>query len=416
MATLDIFQQDPFRTITLTSALEKVPYIPDGIETMGIYEDKPVRTEELWIEDRQGTLAIVPFSDRGAPGTQRTTEKRKARAFKVPRLRVEDTITARELAGIREFGSETELMQVMKEVGRRFAGPTGLRSQLAYTQEFHKLACVQGKLIDADGSVLYDWYDEFNIAPAPTVDFNLTANTAGTIRPLAAGIQRSMMRKAQGAWRNSTTVVALCGDAFYDTFVTHTDVEKTFANWQAAQALRQGTAFKSDFVFADIVWINYRGSDDTFAVSCAVTKNSATVTPASLTGILVGMNVSGYGVDDGTTVASINSGAGTFALSAAFTGNTGAYVFNFGAGKTASGGGDIAIPTNEAIFFPKGAPGVFQRGLSPGDSAEWINTLGKPEYVRMIPDRDRNEWVKMELDNYPLHICTRPEMLNRARM
>jgi hypothetical protein len=133
MATLDVFKQDPFRSITLTAALEKVPHVPDGLATMGIYVDMPVRTEELWIEDRQGSLAIVPFSDRGAPGTQRTTEKRKARPFKVPRLRVEDTITARELAGIREFGSETELMQVMKEVARRFAGPTGLRNPAGST-------------------------------------------------------------------------------------------------------------------------------------------------------------------------------------------------------------------------------------------------------------------------------------------
>jgi hypothetical protein len=276
---------------------------------------------------------------------------------------------------------------------------------------------VQGKLIDADGSVLYDWFSEFGITANPTVTFNLVANTAGTIRPLSLpGIVRSMMRKAQGAWRNSTSVVGLCGDDFYDRLVTHTDVEKTYANWQAAQALREGTAFKSDFQFADITWINYRGSDDTFAASCAATNGSPTVTPASLTGIAVGMNVSGYGVADGTTVLSINTGAGTFALSANFTGTTGTYSFNFGGGKTASGGGDIAIPTNEVVFFPKGAPGVFQRGLSPGDSAEWINTLGKPEYVRMIPDRDRNEWVKMEVDNFPLHICTRPEMLNRGRM
>lgn len=413
MASLDIFKQDPFKTITLTQAVEKVPYVPDQLTTMGVYEDTPVRTEELWVEERQGALSIVPFSDRGAPGTQRTAEKRKARPFKVPRLRVEDTITAREMAGIREFGSETELMQVQKEVMRRLVGPTGLRSQLAFTQERHKLACVQGKLIDADGSVLYDWYDEFGIIPNPTVTFGLAANTAGTIRPLAATIARTMARKAQGAFRQGTSIIALCGDAFFDKFVTHADVEKTYANWEAAAALRVGTAFK-DFAFADITWINYRGTDDTFAVQCACTNGDATVTPVSLVGIEEGMNVSGQSLDEGTTVDSL--GAVTFELSAVFAGPSGTYTFNFGAGDSSTGGGAIAIPSNEAIFFPKGAPGVFQRGLSPGDSAEWINTLGKAEYVRTIPDRDRNEWVKLEVDNYPLHICTRPEVLFRARM
>ena len=37
--------------------------------------------------------------------------------------------------------------------------------------------------------------------------------------------------------------------------------------------------------------------------------------------------------------------------------------------------------------------------------------LGKPEYVRIIPDRDRNEWVKAEMTSYPLMMCTRPEIL-----
>ena len=32
-----------------------------------------------------------------------------------------------------------------------------------------------------------------------------------------------------------------------------------------------------------------------------------------------------------------------------------------------------------------------------------------------IPDRDRNASVRIELYSYPLFICTRPEMLQRAK-
>ncbi len=74
----------------------------------------------------------------------------------------------------------------------------------------------------------------------------------------------------------------------------------------------------------------------------------------------------------------------------------------------------IAIPTTGAQLFPVGAPGIFQRGLAPGESFEWVNTLGKPMYVLPIPDRDRNAWWKMEVYSYPLHICTRPEVLMAA--
>lgn len=415
MVMIDIFRQDPFTAMELTTAVDKVPYNPDGLSAMGIFTDKPVRTEYVMVEQRAGQLVLVPFTDRGAPGTERTTEKRNARSFKVPRMRVSDTIYAREVSGIREFGQESALMQVQSEVMRRLVGPTGLRSLINYTQEYQFLAAVQGKLLDADGSVLYNWFDEFGITANPTQAFNLVANTARTIRPVCAEIVRTMKRKAQGAFLNSTRVVALCGDEFYDNFVTHTDIEKTYANWNAAVDLRGGTAFKN-FAFADIEWINYRGSDDTQYALVGLTNGSAAITglPAGLTGTIY---ISGPNIPSGATVTSYNSGAGTGNLSTGnYGGTTGSYGVNLGGGNSSSGGGAIAIPTNKAIFFPVGAPGVFERVLSPGDSQEWVNTLGKPEYVRMIPDRDRNEWVRIEMDAFRLAMCNRPETLFTGTM
>lgn len=417
MVALDIFHSDPFSTITLTTAVERTPYVPDGIEAMGIFEDDPIRTEILMVEQRQGQLVIVPFTDRGSPGTQRNTEQRQVRGFKVPRLRMEETIYSRELATIRAFGTETELMQVEAEVARRTVGPTGLRQNLRYTQEFHRLAALQGLLLDSDGSVKYNWFTEFGITANGVVPFNLAAGTAGTIRPAAAQIVRSMARKAQGAFLNSTRVTALCGDDFFDKLVTHPDVVQTYANWQAAVALRQGTAFEA-FSYAGVDWVNYRGSDDNISISAALTNGSAvaTVGVGNTGALVVGNNVSGPNIAAGTTIASINAGAGTFTMSGNYGGATANYILNIGGGVSTFGGGAISVPSNKAIFFPKGAPGIFKRALAPADGFEWVNTLGRPEYVRMIFDRDRNEWVKIEMSVYPLHICTRPEVLFTGTM
>lgn len=410
MVSLNVFQQDAFRTIQLTTAIDKVPYVPDGLDAMKIFTDSPVRTEAMAVEMRQGVLYIVPFSNRGSAGTQRTTEKRNMRYFEIPRIRTEDTIYARELMGIRDFGTESTLMQMQKEVSRRLVGPTGLRSQLQNTQEYHRLAAVQGLLLDADGSTKFNWYNEFGITANPTVPFNLAANLEKTVRPAAANIVRTMKRKAQGAWAAGTSCVALCGDAFYDALVTHKDVEKTYANWQAAVTLRDGTAFK-DFTFADITWVNYRGSDDTNTVIITMTNGNAVGVAPAGHGIVTGQSVSGASIPAGTTVTVAGNNI-TFS-NGNYTGATGNYFMNFGGGTT---GGQISIPSNKAKFFPKGAPGIFQRGLSPADSEEFLGQLGKPEYVRMIPDRDRNEWVKLEMTSYPLHICTRPDVLFDATM
>jgi hypothetical protein len=341
VSILNIFRNDAFSTVELTAAIERVPYLPTGLGDLGIFEDKPIRTTALAVEERSGKLVIIPTSARGTPPTERTTEKRKMRYFETPRIAHSDTLYAAELQSIREFGQESVLMQVQAEVGRRLAGPTGLTSNMEYTWERHRLGAVQGKLLDADNSVLFDWFEEFGIDEPEEIAFNLSNPAAedGDLRMLCNEIVRKMMRASQGAWTPSTRVQALCGDGFWDKFTRHQDVLKTYFNWEAAKELRQGGAFKS-MAFGDIDWMNYRGSND-------------------------------------------NS--------------------------------EIAIGHDEVKFFPVGAPGVFQRALAPGESFEWVNTPGKPIYVQPIFDLQRNAWWKQEVYSYPLHICTRPEMLLSGR-
>lgn len=343
MASLDIFHQDAFNTVTLTAAIDKFPYQPLALGELGIFDDDPIRTTALVVEQRQGRLVVIPLSERGEAGSQRVTEKRAARYFDVPRLRHADTIFANELQNIRAFGTESELMQVQDEVARRLAGPTGLTKNLEYTWEFQRLAAVQGLVTDYDGSIRYDWFQEFGIAQPAEIGFNLAAQAPNTLRPLCNQLTRAMARKAQGAFTPNTKVFALAGDAFYDDFVNHVDVIRTFVNWSDAQEIRGGTAggaFQS-FEFAGIKWLNYRGSDD----------------------------------------------------------NT-----------------TIKIPDDKVKFFPVGAPGIFRRALAPGESFEWVNTPGKQMYVVPIFDRDRNEWWSVEVSSYPLHICTRPEVLFSGRL
>jgi hypothetical protein len=344
MTVLNIFRGDAFSEISLTSYVEKHPFQPTGIGELDMFEPLPIRTTALAVEQRQGKLIIIPTSPRGAPATERTTEKRQMRYFDVPRLFHGDTLYASELQNVREFGQESVLMQVQTEVARRLSGPTGLQASLEFTRERHRLSAIQGILLDADGSVIFNWFNEFGITQPTEIGFNLAAGTAGTIRPLAAKVERAMARAAQGAWTAGTQVMAACGDAFWDALVDHPDVIRTFVNWNAAQEIREpGTAFES-MKFAGINWFNYRGSDDNDTVK------------------------------------------------------------------------GVAIPPDKVKFFPKGAPGVFQQALAPGESAKWINTPGKPEYVIPIPDRDRDMWWRQELYSYPLHICTRPEMLESGRM
>jgi hypothetical protein len=77
----------------------------------------------------------------------------------------------------------------------------------------------------------------------------------------------------------------------------------------------------------------------------------------------------------------------------------------------------LAIPTDKVKFFPRRAPGVFKLFLAPGEGFESVNTRGKKIYVyRNIDPSEEQAWVKYDVKSYPLHICTRPEMLLTGRM
>lgn len=278
---IDIFNSDAFSALTLSQGVQRNPYQPGALGRLNIFDENPIRTTAVAVEERTGTLNLIGFSERGAEGTQRTTEKRKMRYFDVPRLMHADTIHTYELQNIREFPEGptgqivTVPMQLEKEVSRRLAGPTGLLANVEYTKEYLRLAAVQGLVLDpGTGSTLYNWFDEFQITANTEVAFNLSAGTANSIRPLCNQVKRTMARKAQGAFTQDTSVVALCGDTFYDSFGNHPDVIRTFLNWEGAKDIRSaafGDAFNS-FEFDGILWVNYRGSDDNTTIKIADDK------------------------------------------------------------------------------------------------------------------------------------------------
>lgn len=75
----------------------------------------------------------------------------------------------------------------------------------------------------------------------------------------------------------------------------------------------------------------------------------------------------------------------------------------------------VAVGTNLCKFFPVGAPGAFVQAFSPAEFLPFVNTPGQDVYAILVEDKDRQAWVRPEVYSYPLHMCTRPGMLQRAR-
>lgn len=261
MATIDVFAGDGFSMMELTAALENVPHKPNGLGAMGIFTPKPIRTNVAAIESRDGVLTLVQTSQRGAPLAQRGNENRKLRHFETHRIALGDRLMASELQGIRAFGSESELQQVQTEALRRLVG---VRNDVELTLENMRLGAVQGIVLDADGSTLYDWFSEFGISQASEVDFDLDAASpaSGVVRKKCTAIVREMQKQAKGSWIDGQTRVgALCGDAFFDDLVAHSEVRQTYLNQSEARELRNDVAYQQ-VQYGGITFMNYRGTDD----------------------------------------------------------------------------------------------------------------------------------------------------------
>ena len=335
MAHMNVFNSSAFSMVSLTAAFETMPYIPNLLGSLNIFESKGEYTRDISVEKRGNVLALITTSANGEPPRQKDANKRSLRNFKTSRLAEGFTMYAHEVSGIRAFGKESELEAVKTEYAARMRP---VRDDMDLTHEYHRLGALQGKLLDADGtSIIYDYFDEFGIDEPSVIDFKLDVATTD-IRKKCHDLIRSMARSSGGAFTPRTKVHALCGDEFYDSFVTHPKVERTYENWSAAQDLRKNLAFSS-FEFGGVIWHNYRGTDDESTV---------------------------------------------------------------------------AVPANEAKFFPVGARGVFRKAISSAEFGSFINTRGKDIYTLNVRDKDRDEWVKGEMYSYPLYMCLRPETLRKG--
>ncbi len=78
-------------------------------------------------------------------------------------------------------------------------------------------------------------------------------------------------------------------------------------------------------------------------------------------------------------------------------------------------GGVDFIAADKARFFPVGVQGLFQEYFAPGDFLDSVNTPGLPRYARVAPDAKYNRYVDLLGQSNPLPMCTRPNVLLRAK-
>lgn len=71
--------------------------------------------------------------------------------------------------------------------------------------------------------------------------------------------------------------------------------------------------------------------------------------------------------------------------------------------------GVVRLPNGACTFVPSGPSGMYEVAWSPGETFADIGALGVPMYIMIVPDRDRNMSVELEVYSYPLFLNRRPD-------
>ena len=234
MATMDIFESDAFSVIELTRALENIPFKPALLSSANLFSPRGVRSRTVVIESRDGTLSLIPFSERGSAYEQQVPERRDMRAFVCRQFKKQDVLWASEIQSVRDFGSETATQQVQTAAAHRLRR---LRQDAEATFEYHFLNGIQGIVKDPkDGATVIDYAAEFGITPAAEIDFDLdnASPASGALRKRCQALIESVEESLGGLAAGAVQVRAECGSAFFADLVAHKEVRETYLNTAAA--------------------------------------------------------------------------------------------------------------------------------------------------------------------------------------
>lgn len=252
---LDVFKSDAFSVTQLTASILKAPFKPGRIGALGLFREQGIRTTTVVIEEKDGELTLIQTSPRGGPASTIGNKKRTARSFTVPHLERESKVLADEVQNVRAFGSENATDAVQAIVDERLAR---LRAMHEVTLEHMRASALQGVVLDADGSTLFNLFTEFGVVQqTATLDPDPSTDNGDQLRGEIVAAQRLIEAELGAA--PIAGYRAFCGKDFFDSLRGDKGITATLRYADPASLLTQQLNART-FNFAGVQWEEYRGS------------------------------------------------------------------------------------------------------------------------------------------------------------
>lgn len=243
---------EAFTTTSLVAAINILPNNYGRLREMNLFPYSGVYSKTILVEEKNGVLNILKTMPWGSDGQKLNAGGRTVRSFQVPHIPAEDAILPDDFANIRAFGSENQTMALVDVVNDRMQNG---KNKMAITLEYLRMGALKGIIYDADGSVLYNLYEEFVIGQKK-IDFVLGTDTTN-VKKKCLDTRRHIERNLKGEVMQGDPHV-LCDTEFFDALTGHTNVRSDYARWQDGAALRQD--MRKGFPYGGLVFEEYNAT------------------------------------------------------------------------------------------------------------------------------------------------------------
>lgn len=259
MMFTNLFGLPTFQAVELTAVIQRVAFLPSMLGGYGesLFVTSRSSSQFIAFNQQESFLSLIPTSPRGAPPVELEKRPGDMRIFRMHRLAKGSTLYADSLTGVLAGPEYAVVEAVQREFADRAAR---IRRDMEFTHEYMRFGAIMGRVQDADGSVLDDFWTTWGKTMPAWIEVPLDSPTA-PLRAIFRDVIREAERTSKGGWVPGRTAYhALCGKDFFDKLITHPMVERLFLNYALAQDLMRQTS--DVFEFGGIYFHDYHGTDD----------------------------------------------------------------------------------------------------------------------------------------------------------
>lgn len=237
---------------TLTDAINRRPYIPNGVSALG-WNAEGLRGRVAMIDQRDDGVDLIDEKPWDSPGSQVVVNDADPLLIHVPHYPHNFTLRPEEVRSRRAFGSETAYEMPQERQDRILSR---WKDDVDYTQEILRVGAVFGKIRRRDGSVRKDLTEVFGARPFvfafPFADANKNFYKFLTAVKQFVGDRIGALRISGWA--------AFAATEMHGKVVYHKSVNDSYKFWDSAAVLR-ADATKAPFTMAsDVELEHYRNS------------------------------------------------------------------------------------------------------------------------------------------------------------